>query len=61
MASTVPVSYLTIIIYLSVVIVGTLLVGLLPPLVNLPECKDDTRAALPDMVFAEPLHEGSIL
>ena len=41
MVATIQVSYGLLIGYISFVVVATLLVGLLPPLVNLPECKED--------------------
>lgn len=44
MVATIHVSYGLLIGYISFVVVATLLVGLLPPLVNLPECKEDKAA-----------------
>lgn len=41
MVASVAVSYWMIGAYVGFVSVSTLLVGLLPPLVNLPPCKDD--------------------
>lgn len=56
MANPISVSYLVIIIYLTIVIGGTLLVGLLPPLVNRPYCDDDVviRVAV-DPVFEDKI------
>lgn len=46
MADKVPISYLALGIYLTFVIVSTLLVGLLPALVNLPECSSNSNRDL---------------
>lgn len=43
MGEKVAISYLVLGIYVTFVVVATLLVGLLPPLVNLPDCKPDKR------------------
>lgn len=50
MVATVAVTYWMIGAYVGFVSVSTLLVGLLPPLVNLPPCKDDSDSRLsPDL------------
>lgn len=47
MVATISVSYGLLAGYVGFVVVSTLLVGILPPLVNLPECKD-TRNLVDD-------------
>ena len=43
MVRTVKVTYEMIVIYFIIVIIGDLFVALLPPLLNLPECKEEKR------------------
>ena len=54
MAKEYAVSYLIIGGYVGFVVVSTLLVGLLPALVNLPYCKEDARSALAGDLHHEP-------
>lgn len=56
MVATIAVSYWMIGAYVGFVTVSTLLVGLLPPLVNLPPCKDDGTSRLEPNV-AETLNK----
>lgn len=54
MGEKISISYLALGLYITFVVVSTLLVGLLPPLVNPPTCKPKTRELVESVVQQQP-------